>query len=558
MKKVSKTAGNAIAKKSMAVVLSAAMTLSLGACGGKTPDQTSAKASKAILNEVGTYPIVKEPITLKMMIMSKPWIKDYNTNDFTKYLENLTGIHLEIEAVDWDNSNEKINLAISGGDYPDIIMSLAPDAVKYGVKEKVFLPLNDLIEPNMPNFMANMKDYLDTVKQSDANIYGIPELNEAYHMYYPDKLWANTFKMKQLGIKPPTTTDELYDACKTYLKQEPNGVCFADWNKGLTLNWIMNAFILTPNDDHNDNSTVKAIVSPEGKVVSAATQDAYKEGLKYLKSLYDLGAIYQGNFSNTEDSLKSMINQEGEPVLFFPRNYSAAYIDSTASNELYRHYEVLPPIEGPTGLRQTPFYRYDSILENRFVVTDRCKYPEAALRLCDWFYTDKNDLIAQYGSEEGKDWVWQPKDMVGINGEPALYNILNPYSTEVQNHDWQVTGMLYASSAFRLGQAMPAGLDKYDPEALEKLLYEETKTKMEPYGPKKGGYDILPILHLTSEEKDSISVPLVEAGGYIKESEIAFITGKMDIDADWSSYLSKLDTMGLQKILDAYQAAYDR
>ena len=100
----------------------------------------------------------------------------------------------------------------------------------------------------------------------------------------------------------------------------------------------MNAFILTPNDDHNDNSKIKAVVSPEGKIVSAATQEAYKEGLKYIKSLYDLGAVYECNFSNSEDSLKSLVNQEGELVLFCPRNYSSAYIDSSASSELYRHY----------------------------------------------------------------------------------------------------------------------------------------------------------------------------------------------------------------------------
>ena len=546
-------------KKTAAVILSASMVLGLGACGSKTAEPAdSATVSKDILNEVGTYPIVKEPITLTMMIMSKSWIKDYNTNDFTKYLEDLTGINLEIEAVDWETSNEKINLAMSGGDYPDIIMCLNPDVLKYGVKEGILLQLEDLIEQNMPNYTANMKNYIDMTKQSDGHIYGLAELNEAYHMYYPDKLWANTYKLDQMGIKVPDTTDELYQACKAYLEKEPEGVCFADWSKGLTLNWLMNAFILTPNDDHNDNSKIKAVVSPEGKIVSAATQEAYKEGLKYIKSLYDLGAVYEGNFSNSEDSLKSLVNQEGEPVLFFPRNYSAAYIDSSASSELYRHYEVLPPVEGPTGLRQTPFYRYDSVYENRFVVTDKCKYPEAALRLADWFYTDKTDLIAQYGSEEETDWVWKPEGKTGINGEPAMYDILNPYSTEVQNHDWQVTGMMYASNAFRLGQAMDPTLDKYDPAALEKLLYEETKNKMEPYAPKAGGYDILPILHMTSEEKDSISVPLVEAGGYIAESEIAFITGKMDIDADWDSYISKLDSMGLQTILDVYQAAYDR
>lgn len=546
-------------KTILAVALSVSMAWSLAAC--KKQDAASGGAaadSQDILTEAGTYPIVTEPITLKMMIMSKPWIEDYNTNDFTKYLEELTGIDLVIEAVDWETSNEKINLAMSGGDYPDLIMCLEPDVVKYGVKEGMFLPLNDLIEPNMPNYMANMKDYTEVIRQSDGNIYGLPTLNEAYHMYYPDKIWANTYKLDQLGIPVPTNTDELYEACKTYLEKEPDGVCFGDWRKGLALNWLMNPFILTPNDDHNDNSKVKAIVSPEGKVVSAAAQDAYREGLRYIKSLYDLGAIYDGNFSNSEDSLKSLVNQDGEPVLFFPRNYSAAYIDSAASNEMYRHYEVLPPVEGPAGLRQTPYYRYDSIYENRFVITDACRYPEAALRLADWFYTDQNDLIAQYGTEENVDWIWEPEGKTGIDGKPAMYDILNPYSTEVQNHDWQVTGMMYATSDFRLGQAMDSSLDRYDPAALEKLLYEETKTKMEPFAPKTGDYDILPILHMTSEEKDAISVALVEAGGYIAESRIAFITGKMDLDKDWDSYISKLDSLGLQTILDTYQAAYDR
>ena len=72
-------------KKTAAVILSASMVLGLRACGSKTAEPAdSATVSKDILNEVGTYPIVKEPITLTMMIMSKSWIKDYNTNDFTK------------------------------------------------------------------------------------------------------------------------------------------------------------------------------------------------------------------------------------------------------------------------------------------------------------------------------------------------------------------------------------------------------------------------------------------------------------------------------------------
>ena len=147
---------------------------------------------------------------------------------------------------------------------------------------------------------------------------------------------------------------------------------------------------------------------------------------------------------------------------------------------------------------------------------------------------------------------------MGINGKPAMYTLLNGYTTDVQNHDWQVTSLFYGTSDVRLGESAAADLDKYDPTALEKFLYEETKEKMEPYAPKDGDYNILPLMHLTAEEQDEIAVPLVEVSNYIKESQVAFITGKKDIDKDWDAYVSELEGLGLQQILDVYQKVIDR
>lgn len=575
---------NRMWKKLVAAACCAAMITGLSACGakdsapadtGKAAVENTGKESEeaqsvieeaggeasGLLTEPGTYPIVNEPVTLKIMIMSKPYIEDYNTNDFTKYIEELTGIDLEIEAVSYEDSQEKINLAMAGGDYPDVFMTLEPDVVKYGVKEGMLLPLDGLIEANMPNFMANAAHTLDSIRQSDGKIYGLPSINEAYHVLYGNKMWMNSFKLNEMGESIPATTQELYDVCKAYLAKYPDGVCIADQSTGAAINWLMNAFILTPDDAHGSHDKVnsaKCIVSPDGKVVSAATQPEFQEGLKYIKSLYDMGAFYEGNFSNTEDGLRSLINQEGEPVLFFPHLYSAKFIDSTASNEMYRHYEALTPVEGPEGVRVTPYYYNDGLYENRFVITDKCEYPEVALRFIDWFYQEKSYVMAQYGTEEGVDFIWEPEGETGINGKPAMYTLLNGYTTDVQNHDWQVTSLFYGTSDVRLGESAAADLDKYDPTALEKFLYEETKEKMEPYAPKDGEYNILPLMHLTAEEQDEIAVPLVEVSNYIKESQVAFITGKMDIDADWDSYVSQLESLGLQQILDVYQAVIDR
>lgn len=434
-------------------------------------------------------------------------------------------------------------------------MNLTPDIAKHGVKEGYFIQIDELIEPNMPNYVEKMKDYIPLTVQTDGHIYSIPTLNECYHCQYLDKLWMNSYKLEQLGLKEPQTIQELYDVCEAYLKADPNNVCFGDISEGKALRWIMNSFILTPNDEH---STARCIISPDGKIVSAAATEQYKEGLKWLKKFYDLGALYEGNFSNTTDSLRTLINQDGEPVLFFVNNTSSGYIDSTADNEMYRHYEVLSPVEGPDGTRQTPYYKYDGLYEDKFVITDRCRYPEAALRLCDWFFTDNADLMSQYGAEEGVDWVRDPEGKVGINGKPALYEIYSTYSNDVQNHDWQNASIRYAPNDYRLGAAMDADADMFTAPALEKLLYEETKNKQEPYAQKAGSYDIMPNLHLTAEETSEISVPLVEVTNYISENLVMFVTGKKDIDADWDKYIAGFDNLGLPTLLQVYQTAYDR
>lgn len=92
-------------------------------------------------------------------------------------------------------------------------------------------------------------------------------------------------------------------------------------------------------------------------------------------------------------------------------------------------------------------------------ITDNCKNVEAALRWVDTFYSETGDLCSQYGADEGTDWVLNPEGKVGLNGEPALYEVLNVYSAEAQNHDWQDVGIRVAPEAYRLGQAVDADVD---------------------------------------------------------------------------------------------------
>ena len=118
--------------------------------------------------------------------------------------------------------------------------------------------------------------------------------------------------------------------------------------------------------------------------------------------------------------------------------------------------------------------------------------------------------------------------------------------------------MKYFPAEFRLGESTDQNVDVGTSVGLEKLLYDATKEKMEPYAQKEGDWDVLPYLKLTDEEATKIQTIGVEVENYIEENKVAFITGRKDFDKDWDSYVKGFDNVGLPTLLEVYQTAYDR
>lgn len=550
-------------KKLASLGLSAAMVLSLAACGTGSKGSTEKKVE---LTKPGTYPIVKKGENLEFTVftLSMPNVKDLATNDFTKFLEKKTGIKINFQTGGRDDWQDKLNLELQSGDYPDIILGLGPNMAKYGVKEGVFIKLDKLInKDNCPNYLKLMGDQLDLQKQSDGHIYSLSGINDCYHCSYGRKMWINKKYLDQMGVAVPTTTQEFYDVCKKFKQFKPDGIAIAGTAQGKGWfssfqDFLMGSFMLAPPASPTLNVYDDTAVTRDGKVVCTATDERYKKCMEYLNSLYKIGAIYDGDFTQTQEQLKTIINQADEPVLCFPEGTISDYIDSSSNNKLYRDYIAMAPLKGPDGTQLTTNFKYNG--DDSFIITKKCKNPEAALRWVDFFYSPTGDLSSQYGADEGKDWVLNPPGEVGLNGKPALYKILNPYSPDTQNHDWQDIGIRVAPSDYRLGEATDPKIDPYSPGGLEKLLYEDTKKLYEPYGQdvQKSDLDILPTLKLTDEESSNVSTIAVEVSKVINETSVAFITGSKNIDKNWDSFQKDLEKAGLKKLLATYQKAYDR
>ena len=530
----------------------------------KSASQAAGSGSGVALNDAGTYPIVKDgKLELSVFTLSMPNVQDFATNDFTKFLEEKTGIHINFVTAGRDDYEEKLNLLLQSGDYPDVILGGAPNLAKFGVKEGVIIPLDDyLTEKNVPNYLKLVANYdINKTKEADGKIYSLGGVNDCYHCQYARRMWVNQKYLKEMGVEIPTTTDEFKEVCKKFLEYKKGGIAVAGaaqgWHTRMQ-DWIMGSFTFVPSKSATLNARDYVVLNDETKKVeTVAITDAYKAGLKYMNELYKLGAIYDGNFTQTSEQLRTLANQADAPVLFFTAGVNSDVIDPESNNELYRNYVPVAPLKGPDGTQIAWTIHNSGFRSGGFCVTDKCKNVEAALRWVDFFYGPTGDLCSQYGADEGKDWVLNPKGKVGLNGEPALYEVLNLYSSDPQNHDWQDVGLRVAPAPYRLGQAVDPNVDPYSPAGLEKLLFDTSKNLYEPYANNTKLLN-LSELKLTDEESTAVSTMAVELEKIMEENAVAFITGTKDIDAEWDSYKDAVNKAGIEEILKTYQTAYDR
>ncbi|MDR2535659.1 MAG: extracellular solute-binding protein [Treponema sp.] len=535
-----------------------------GACNNKKTDAPATGAAPTDLyTPVGEYPITKEPITMTMFAMSAPNVVDLRTNDFTRYLEQKTNIKWNFVTAPDDSATEKMNLLLSSNEYPDVFMFRTPDITMYGMKEHILIPLEDLIPKYMPNywkFMQERPNLWTQQRQADGHIYGVASFNECYHCSHFNKMWVNMDWIERIGQGVPATTEEFKEVCKRFLELKPDGIAVTGSTSGwgeqfidfLTGSFITNPSIRPIND--------KLAVSPSGEVVTIANQPQYRESLGFLHELYQMGAIYDGGFTQNSDQYRSLVNQPGAPVLFLASGAIVNSVDAEVNPSLYRAYRAIAPLKGPDGTQINTKFKYNDLQENKLVITDRCKYPEAVLRWADHFYTMEGYLQYQYGPNlDGADFILNPPGEVGLNGKPALFKVLNQYTAEPQNHDWQDIGLIYATADIRLGEATDPAIDITASAGLEKLLVIETETVCEPYTQRPTDFDVLPSrLKLTSEEAGSIQTIGVELVKYISENTVAFINGTKNLDTEWDSYVAGFDRIGLPAYLKVNQTAWDR
>ncbi len=532
----------------------------LAGCGTNAGKESGAQASAenttqpgaetaAVVNETG-MPIVNEPITLKVLIETSPLYPISPELWYFKQMEELTGIRWEIECVDNDQWKERKSLIFASQDLPDIIIATPQnfdtgDIITYaGAKQ--LIPLNDLLDNYAPNYMGLLEKYPESRKlyAPDGNMYG---LNGTFAGGNLDTLGArcflNTAWLDKAGLAMPQTYEEFYEALVAMRDGDLDG---NGENDTIPLSGTNNQYSVDPFVAGPLGIPFTSVASrwmTEGdRIVYVPASDIYLEYLKRMKQLFDEQLLDQEYFTQNEEQLRA----KGAAMQLGAYSYSAHFVMTGSTDPaVYGQYEVINPLTSEWN--EEKVWYGDAVRMPNIFITSANPYPEATIRYFDYAFSDEGSEMftgPEYGQWEGEGGLKWNEDHTkceyvtpeGYNGMwDYLCKEIAPLAVEFQGNSQY--GDVWGSM-------------QYTPE--DTSFKSQMKERIAPYLKQE-----FPQLFFTIEEREEVALVLDEIKNYTAQMEVKFITGEEPIE-NHPQFVETLNSMGLERLIELYQGAYDR
>ena len=581
-------------KKALALLLALSMTAAMAGCGGSGGDSGESKGGAADSGESKTeqsadagsdeqedtgsgeeatdgpagfnatgMPIMNEPITLTA------WIEggadtDWSQNMFLKEIEEKANIKLEIISTPSSDSLEKRNLMLAGDDYPDLLLTdwtamlTKADVMQFAVKEGIFLPITEYVDKygnNMKRIFDENPAYREGSTAPDGEIYGFARFSECYHCSAYPKIYLRQDWMDKLNLEMPTNTEELREVLRAFVNEDPNGngekdeiglIGATTWNTPVEFALMGMSF-----------QTVKPdfwlSLGADGESVEfSPSTDAYREGLRYIKSLYDEGLIEPTSFTQKEDIMAQTVRTEPHVVGMYVCDHAAMGYDNSDPVEA-ENYQILIPVAGPDGFRrQGQNANEGTITGFEAVITDKCQYPEAAFRLIDEFFYDDDYNMMRFKGKEGLGWERAAEGAKNVFGGEARYVVLSVPEEDKEENDKYGFGVGPQAdvASFRLAM-LPEVENVYLQENYEQRITLDTQ-KVEEFIPEKR-LEYNPFIPL--EMMDEYAEIQTNLNSFVRKTIVQFITGERDIENGWEEYLSELDSYRVDRYVEIYKTA---
>jgi putative aldouronate transport system substrate-binding protein len=398
-----------------------ALTVSAFAGGAGAGGGAAGKTSR--VGEKGSLPLAANKPTLTMF-MPGAYADNltsfaYEDNAFTKKIVDETGINLVVTSTSGSDATERLAIMLNTGDYPDVIFShyTAVD-MDYYAQQGIFIPL-DPLEPLSYPLIKRVFDLYPEVRTkitgSDGKMYGMPKLDVCLHCTYSaGRIWYYMPWIRDYNRKVPETTAELTEFLRWVKTGDPNkngkndeiGIAFANDDLDNVVAYFAKAFMPYAGGLSLDSGK---------KVVEQYRDNNFRAALAYMAGLYKEGLIVSDAFSMTREQLQ-VIGRSPETIA--PILGKSWYNDVVPQlGEKYMEYFNLPPLKTASGERYASNGDPWGNIAASYFITNKCKDPELAMALYDYFQRD--DVLKTAYGPKGVFWEDPDPGALGYDGQPA-------------------------------------------------------------------------------------------------------------------------------------------
>lgn len=546
-------------KHVIAVVLSASMVFSMSACGGqKTPIELNNGELQQVDLEELKFPLA-EKATLTGMT-SYPANTESNPNNRTifKRLQEKTNVEIEWTAIQGDQWGDKITLSMANLDtLTDFIFSAGfgdNDLLRYA-DQGVIIPLEEYIDAYMPNLSAVFEKYPEYKKMcmdTNGHIWALPWIEQLGadktaiqtidNMSFINKKWLDF-----LGLEIPTTVDEFEQVL----------LAFRDHASELQAEFHIEGSIIPMSFIINDGGQDPAIlingfgegygdadkgrhiaVTDDKKVICAATQQGFKDGIAWLHSLYEQNLIDPEAFTQ-EWSTYVAKGKSGRYGVCF--SWDIANIDNLVD------WVPLPALTADVRNITPQNGSFTSGFDRgRCVVTAVAKNPAL---VCAWL-------------DQMYDPFQSPQNNWGTYGEEDEFDIFE-LGTNAEGKEMLKHAPLGDASPVEVREAESVGgplaiLDEY--YGVYVTCPDDAQYRLdwikEYYTPDMNTKYVFPNVFMSQEDTEELSNLQADITKTINAKKADWIMNGFT-DTDWDEYKKSLDAYGLEDMLAIFQKYLD-
>lgn len=521
---------------------SAEVTPSVGGAQQGTSAVDSAETEIAPIS----FPLFEEPVTLTYMGEGSPW----NMSGDVVWSQALQTID-EMANVQWKQTwltmftgTDTFNLVIASGDYPDVISNFYKyytNGIQDGIEQEIIIDMDEPIREYMPNYMNIVNSDPEITRQAstdDGKIWGVQLISNPVQDSFNGPI-ARADLMEKYGIDKLTTLDDWENYLTQCVQNEAECArgALLLMNTGFMSNYTTPSFTISSAFDSGTVDTPWIVI--DGQVIYSPVTDGYKDYLKRMNDWYEKGLVYRDFASYQQTFGQASMMSTGEVTLADGFYNSIDDTESDATVEGLRVKAVPYPVQKEGDTIHLRNYTYQVRPEYAMVISTACQYVEEVCKYFDYMWTEEGIRLVNYGPE-GVTWNWGPDGKIEF--------------TDVITND--PDGNSVKSMFTYYGTFNFCTYNDWTREAI--TLSDDCMSCLDLWASCGDKDYVMPNVTLNTEESETYGAIFSNVNTHVSEMTLRFINGTDDIDAGWDEYVAQVEGMGIQKVIDCYQAAYER